>query len=485
MKCGIGIVFGAALQLFADEPIVKSFPLSIGAFQEAGIVKSGLYTVTRSTTSINVKDDWMDHFGAFIDKKAVVNDRLFLSAGLGGVFEYRKRELVRTGFTGSQRKGFFIGPANTEAVYHFGDPDKPWLKLGLGMFGYKYNPEAQNLGEYLFRSGAYPTYTITGGYTIIGSAGNQFQGFKAQMAKGNLRADLFFTTETSLAPLFDWSPSGVFSYSLGEGMLDLGFGINLKHLLQVKPSRSAQRSNINGYFTYKGKDYTANTDYYDSKIQFNKTHGITAQAVADSVEFALVDSLVRLPEGQKPKLSYYNSRSTLLMARATLDLKKLTGMGAMGSQDLKVYSEVGVLGVQNVPVFYKSISERMPIMVGINLPAFKLLDVFSLQVEYMNSPWMNNTYQIGANAANTPFFPIASDSIVSEKTYNDLATKDNLKWSVLLKKSLGPITFSAQAARDHLRVPSQLFYYGPQFDHNEVTVSNKDWYFMTQISWGI
>lgn len=484
-KYGIAIVLGATLNLFADEPEVKSFPLSIGALEEAGFVKDGLYTVSRSQNSVEAKNDWVDHFGAFINKRAIVNDRLYLSAGLGGVFQYRKQEIVASGFTGSQRKAFFVGPSTTEAVFHFGDLEKPWLQLGMGMFGYKYNNEAYNLGEYLYRSGAYPTYTVTGGYTVIGSAGAQLQGFKAHLAKGNLNADIFLTTETGLAPLFDWSPSAVVDYTVADGLLDLGFGVNLKRWIQVKPSRSSRPINKNGYFTYNGKDYSANSDLYNSKWQFDKNKNDVAQAAIDSTEYTLVDSLVSLPASQRPSVQYYNSKSTLMMARATVDFKKLLSSNSFGPQDLKLYSEIAVLGLQNFPVFYQKVTERMPIMVGFNLPTFKLLDLFALQVEYMNSPYLNNTYQIAAYEANIPYFPTESDSLVSKTTYNDLANKDNFKWSVLLKKSLGPITFSAQAACDHLRVPAALFYYGPQFDNNEVTVSSKDWYFMTQLSWGI
>jgi len=56
---------------------------------------------------------------------------------------------------------------------------------------------------------------------------------------------------------------------------------------------------------------------------------------------------------------------------------------------------------------------------------------------------------------------------------------------VFLKKSFGHVSFLAQAANDHLHLTSSEYYYGPQFDHGEVTVSSKDWYFMTQVAWGM
>jgi hypothetical protein len=125
-------------------------------------------------------------------------------------------------------------------------------------------------------------------------------------------------------------------------------------------------------------------------------------------------------------------------------------------------------------------------MFGINLPGFHLLDLISVQVEQFKSPWLNNTSQIANDAIPLPIFPIASDTIASKKDWNDLATKDDLKWSILIQKKLGSyITFSAQAANDHMRMVSSRYFYGPQYDHNEVTVSKDHWYWMTQLSWGI
>jgi hypothetical protein len=174
------------------------------------------------------------------------------------------------------------------------------------------------------------------------------------------------------------------------------------------------------------------------------------------------------------------------MARATLDLKKIFPFEAFGREDMKLYSEIALLGVRNYPVFYTRRSERMPIMAGVNLPGFRLLDLISLQVEWFKSPWLNNTAQLANEAIPLPIFPIASDTVASKNEWNDLAKKDDFKWSLLVQKKIGKfITISGQAADDHMRMVSSRYFYGPQFDHNEITVSKDDWYWMTQISWGI
>ena len=531
LTCGFGL-FAVAISA-EDEPRIVSKPLGIGALQEFGQLERGIYKIGPGNVGEVWTNDWMDHFGAFLTKEAVVDERLFLSGGLGGVFEFRKPERVDPGFYGSQRKGFFIGPTKAVAEYHFGDPAKPYLTIGSGMFMYKYNQDAFDLGEYLYRSGAYPAYTSTGGYVVVNSAAANLQGFKSSLDLGSFKADLLLTTETNLAPLYDWSLGGVVSYSIADGLLDLGAGVNFKRLIQVKPSRTSKNVDDNGYFVKDGKTYSSNSNYYNRQVEFytnKKTAAANLQAAAEARKAALeanhtaADSQLATIEGtkaasyaataaveagkaaviqvdadtvnavialdnsdpNKPKINHYTNAGILLMGRASLDLKKIFKSDLFGPQDLKLYSEIALLGVKNYPIFYEKRSDRMPIMVGFNLPGFKIFDLVAVQVEQYKSPWLNNTSQIAGDAIPLPAFPIGSDSIASVNEWNDLATKDDFKWSILIQKKLGNfITFSAQAANDHMRVVSSRYFYGPQFDHNEVTVSKSDWYWMTQLSWGI
>lgn len=496
----------------SDEPKVESRPLSIGALQEFGYVVDGLYNAGGQNSVIS-RMEWVDHLGAFLTKEAVVNDRLFLSAGLGGIFQFRKPETVGLGFLYHQRKTFFIGPTRAEAVYHLGDLERPWLKIGTGIFPYKYNPDAVNLGEYLFRAGAYPTYSVTGGYAIVGNAGAQLEGFKANFQAGNLRADLLLFTETTLAPLYDWSLGLVAGYTLGDGLLDIGAGVNFQRLLQVKPSRTARRLNKNSYFTYNGKEYTGYSDYYNYPAAFYASKadsmeaslglattqadsariqalaaGFRTKAAPYTTDGALVDSLLALPETDpgRPQLDYYSAAGVLLMARFAFDVKNLFDVAAFGPQDLKLYGEVNLLGVKDYPILYADKQARMPVMVGFNLPGFKLLDLIAVQAEYQKSPWLNNTYQRGTASINLPYLPNSTDAAMSKVDYFDMKHKDDFKWSVLLRKNLHRnVSLSAQVASDHMRLTSSQFYYGPQFDHNEVTAFDNQWYWMTQLSWGI
>jgi hypothetical protein len=490
-KTALALAWGLVLSVppvSADEPKVDYKPLSIGAVHEFGQLGKGQYGLGPTQSAEIYEMDWFDHFGAFVTKEAVVEDRLHLFGGLGGIFQFRKPEKILPGFYGTQRKAFYIGPTKAMAEYWFGDEEKPWLKLGTGTFMYKYNPDAKNLGEYLFRSGAYPTTTITGGYLFVNSAAANVQGFKGSFDLGSFKADLLMSTETSFAPLYDWSLAGIVSYSVAGGLLDLGAGVNFKGLIPVKPSRSTKEVDNNGYFTYNGKDYVTNTDRYELAASYyngKNTAADSAKAAPYTADLDVVKMVDTMTVG-KPAIHYFTSSGTLLMGRASLDFKKLFGSELFAPEDLKLYTEVAVLGVKNYPVYYQKISERMPIMVGFNVPTFKLLDLFAVQVEQMKSPWLNNLSQVGNNGLPLPFFPSAQDTVVSKTDYNDLATKDDLKWSILLQKKLGAnVTLSGQVANDHLRLVSASYYYGPQFDHNEITVSKDHWYWMMQLGWGI
>lgn len=486
----------AAAAARADEPTIERKPLHVAALNEFGQLGKGIFKVGTQGNAETLQMEWIDHFGAFINQEAIVNDRLFVCAGLGGVFQYRKPERVQADFYGTQRGEFYIGPTKAFAEYRFGDVEKPVVSIGTGMFPYKYNNEAYNLGEYLYRTLPYPTVITTGGYVLVNDPRAYLEGFHGSLNLGGFRLDALLTTETSLAPLFDWSLGLVASYNLGDGLLELGAGVNFKKLIQVNPSRTARELKQNGYFTLNGKDYVTGVDYYSRAEEWYNKRGTAADSLK-AREYAadravVVDTIAAMRAdparaGQVPDTSYFTAAGTILMARATLDPKKfLGGEGFLGPQDLKIYGEVALLGVKNYPVFYKKRSERMPMMAGINLPAFGLLDLFAVQVEIFKSPWLNNTAQVAKRGINIPHFPLTSDSLLSDKAYNDMTTKDDFKWSVLIQKKLGNhITLSGQAASDHMKLVSSRYFYGPQFDHNEITTSGDHWYYMLQIGWGI
>jgi hypothetical protein len=487
-----------------DDARLDIKPMKFGGSHEFG----SLYDIYLLGDDAVHAPEWIDHFGSYFMQEIVVDGKLDLKAGIGGVFEYAKPELTQERFAGSQGKMFFVGPSVAEAMYHFGGVENGSFSIGGGMFPYKYNPDAANLGEYLFRSVPYPAALYTGALNVIGDNAAYLEGFKANFHAGGFSADALLLTETGLAPLYDWSVGLVVNYSGAGGLFEVGAGVNFKRLISIDSKKTTVDSNDNAYFQRGGKWYVGNTDYYAGPAAF---YGKLAQ---DSARFdantlahyhSLADSLTAIADSLNPGsqgpgagawlnpatnhfdgAEYFSNAGTVVTARAALDLKKLFNSAIFGAQDLRLYGEVGILGVRNYPVYYDKITERMPIMAGFNLPAFGYLDLAAVQFEYFKAPYQNNVNRVAFNNYAIPYYPEGTNATFSENDYYDVANKDNYSWSILLRKTvLSCLSLNVQIARDHYRTIGKEWYYDGRGEPNEVLYKSSSWYWMTKLAWNI
>ena len=100
---------------FADEAAKIDYkPLSIGALQEFGVLKSGRFGAKPS-----FKDEWTDHMGAFLTQEVAAGDRLTIRVGLGGIFEFQKPETLNPNWGGTQYRNFFFGPTTADLQSFF------------------------------------------------------------------------------------------------------------------------------------------------------------------------------------------------------------------------------------------------------------------------------------------------------------------------------------------------------------------------------
>jgi hypothetical protein len=499
----IGMRFGLAAALLlgaslagAGETNVKYKPLKITGVQEFGQIQSGMLI---STPYQPMEKEWLDHFGSFLTQEAIVNDRLLLQIGLGGTFQNGKPERVDEKFGGSQYKMFFIGPTIAKATVMFGDPEKPTFTVGGGIFPFKYNPQAVNLGEYLFRTGAYPTYIMNGGLLMIGDNAAYLQGYHAAAHLGNLDLDLIATTETGMPPLYDWSLAALANYKIADGLLEVGAGVNFKRILPVDEDRTVRKAGDNSYFTRNGTDYVGNKSYYVEQVNFYDlkikqaadgakidTNGVgakraVAQAAVDSLD-KWIDPVTKRYAGAQ----YFTPAGPIFMAKASLDLKKFFGSDALRPKDMMLYGEWALLGFKDYPIFYEKKTDRMPIMFGFNIPTFGILDLLAVQGEHFSSPFQNNSYSLGGSNFATPWFPAGTTKEFSSKEYNDLSTKDDWAWSVLAQRTfLKSFTVSGQIARDHLRTVGTDWFYGSRLEPTEDLHKISDWYWAFQLAWSI
>jgi len=343
---------------------------------------------------------WEQHCNFRLTVDAVVQKHLRIIAGVEmGWF---------TMVNGRGASGVFqkdIAFKEGQGIYTFGeDPanPNPILQVALGYFPFKYNPQATNMGEYLFsyRTGAYPPYII-----------NDFDNCKARLLGlrisstlsdtqlGSLRQYLLLTSEMTMAPYGDYS----LSYLVGvkyQKLLDIGGGICFNRLLSADPKLTDSMGGI----------------VYDN--QFNPV-------------FVNGDTLDTLR---------YTLRAIKLMARITFDPKQLLPpLPFFGTEDGKIYCETAVLGLKNYgSMYYDKVSKRTPLMVGFNIPVCNVLDFLSLEYERFSYPMMNDI----ANA-NSPL-PTGGIDDVSKYNMNH--------WSLFAQKTVVKgFTIKGLIGKDHYR----------------------------------
>ncbi len=487
-------------------PEIEYEPLHFGGLQEFGSINEALLT---SQPSSIYEDEWVDHLGVWLTQGATVDERLYLQVGLGGIFQFPKNEKRGEIFGGSQYKMFYFGPTVAKAMYSFGDPDEPVFRLGAGMFPYKYNPDASNLGEYLFRTGAYPTFIKTGGFSVIGSNAGYLQGVHGAMQRGGFSADFFLLRETGLPPLYDWSLAAVAQYRAPSGLFNAGLGLNWKGAIAAhgdSTAASLKDSTVMYFTAANGQDYVGELRYYREHSNFYQGKisranqlpaddpekaammaaipGWEAQMALADAELATAQAALTDPAVEK---KFFPSSALLATAWAGFDFKPLFGWEeSMSPADFRLYAEVGILGVQDYPVFYEKITERMPVMVGFNVPTFGLLDLLAVQFEQFNSPNINSTWSIGNGNRPIPDLRSGSDPLYSTDAYMDITERDNQSWSVLAQKKIGgALSLSVQAARDHLRTVGTDWWYDSKFEPNEILIDEGYWYWMVQLGWNI
>ena len=342
----------------------------------------------------------------------------------------------------------FIAQANL--TYSVGDVARPWLSITAGNFAYNYNPDVKDLGLYLLRGPVYPGILMSGFQEFDTDTTKGAQtGFKVHNDFGKFSQDLLFLNEQSLPPTFDWSLAYVAKYQASKA-LTVGAGVNFYRLIPY----SAQLETP-GHLPLAAQDGAPNFD----------TTGVGAGG--DTV--------------------FYTHQGVKVMAMFTLDPKPWLPFSHMGAEDFKVYGEGAIIGVQNYGSFYDDVFERIPLMVGFNVPTFGFLDMLSLEMEWYGSPYKNDLGHIGypSNVVapwQNPGFGTPSPTPAMAGSYPD-STADNLKWAVFVQKTVSKhVRFTVQIANDHYR-PTPLSKDFTNSAGGTLAVLSRpgDWYFMGRI----
>jgi hypothetical protein len=179
-----------------------------------------------------------------------------------------------------------------------------------------------------------------------------------------------------------------------------------------------------------------------------------------------------LPGGAGVDTVIGSMSGTKLMARFRLDFRTLLGLSApFGKQDFVLYGEAAILGLKDYPKYYDDIWRRAPVMVGLNLPAFGVLDKFCLEVEYYASKNFPDYVKTETNASWVPRVPPGADN-----------ARNDWKWSLYASRVLmGHLRVAGQVANDHLVIPAPPAASDP--DWAEALTTPKDWYWMLKLAY--
>ncbi len=366
-------------------------------------------------------------------------------------------------------------------TWYSGEKAAPNLSLTVGGFNYNYNPDVKNLGLYLLRGPVYPGI-LMGGFQDFSADTTKANllGLKLHHSMGMFSQDLILNNERDIPPTFDWSLA--YMAKLDLGAVQIGAGINLYRLIpynSMLESPGDDTSLVNG---------SARRRFLD----------------IDNSNPAAPDTTVLTMQGQK------------VVGQFSLSLQKLFGMELPGNpDDLKIYGEAGIIGVQSYGKIYGKIGERIPIMVGVNMPTFGFLDHLSIEVEHYGAKYRNDLagtgyvydevapWTVKAHPIATPkpltnadygidtagVFKKSTDtagvSVRGTAMDKENLTKDDLKWSLFAEKVVsGHIQFIGQVANDHYRprpVASGLI--KSWGGTAEAFASPKDWYYMFRIGY--
>jgi hypothetical protein len=425
------------------------------------------------------------------DIRHVAIDRIYMGTGMNArlgdrttfagsievkAFNEFPRQVI-VGFT--RRYYYYFYLTQAELTHRLLENNGLKLDIGGGYFPYKYNENARNLGEYLFRSTAYPqTLTTEFDFPYARLAG-LYSRNSYSMGRHTINFDLLATINTEWMAIGDLNLSMIASYDLAH-IFEIGTGVEFGSLVSADENITTPQY--------------PETKYRDGD---DTSH-------------------------------YYTFRGTKLMGKLSLDPKRLFPRTSfLGERDLIIYSEAAFLGVKNYgvavnsPLWYDSPLERIPVTLGLNWPTNQLaaygvipgamgyyletvaskkavtagicgaagivvgvgswlldrrfrsnskLDVLSIEGEWWGNRYPNSMQGIVQDGLPLPF--LRGTKIVDSIPYQN----DDYKWSIFGAKTIaGRYRLSFQCASDHMRT---FAWDWNRQDWEEALRGPKKWYYM-------
>jgi hypothetical protein len=442
-----------------------------------GWLQAGMIMKHTDSVFYNYNGDWLQSAATQVTALVKINEHWDGALGIGGG-QYHRNQSKNVKRARDVNMTFAAYITQARFTWTLGDQEPKRLKWHFGYFPFRYNPDVKNLGMYLLRGTVYPGIVESGFEVPATLEIANIQGTHMQYKYGPFTQDLLVFAEINYQPLYDFSIASVSSLKLGQAF-NFGFGVNFYHALPLYPE-----------LTSPGKG-----DVFTESTEFPVTHPYDR-------EWSYIDTLTQ-------DTTWLNNAGTKLVGFFSFDAKPLLGWeDRMSPEDMKIYGEVGVIGVKDYVGVYDNISERIPVMVGINFPTFGILDNLTLELESYKAP-----YRMDLNQQRNRFSPVprsdqqikgapvydpadtanvARLDVNKDKSWDEGETmeydfinfnnlhSDDFKWSLHFAKTIKKhVRFSAQIACDHFK-PDGLEGWN-SMTYMQIFSEPSDWYWMTKV----
>ena len=410
--CQIILLFGVSQSFSTDDNITLT-PIGYGSL-EVGQIVNGYFKQPATLTTNKIDHIWQQRALSLFGYKAQIQEHLEIQLSGGGLLAYSTPQIGTHPTTLQTHQFFFI--QNAFAKCSFNIMDNLSAQLQLGYFPYKYNPDARNLGEYLFRTNTYPLIV----YSDFDYPQADLLGVRANVTLFDrlLSNDLLLHSEVHGVPVQLWSVSDIVASHLFD-IVNLSAGISFAHYLDVYQG--------NGYLTTWADRFYGNPEKLDPQ---NKVYYIDTYNGTDT--------------------SYFSWKAIKAMFRFSFDPKKFIPMDIFGKNDLKLYAEGDIIGIKNYVKYYRHIEDRTLATAGFNFPGFNIIDCIAIEGEYC----ANKIYAY----SDERYYSLTPVPLPIR--YSDINLSRNpWRWSVYIKKSLfnEHVSIIAQAARDHKKINFHYF----------------------------
>jgi hypothetical protein len=265
-----------------------------------------------------------------------------------------------------------------------------------GVYDFKYNPDSKDLGEYLLRCTSYPTIIENmQGKDLFAPSFARVMGIEYGLEYEYFRTKAGFFLEQFHIPINDANLA--FFASAGPKTSEVGLGVAVPRVL-----RFGDRSDVAPLEPMYEK-YIDNKDLGKNEVK--------------------------------------------LSLRGRLDLASFLSL----KEPFTLYAEGALLGLKNDTTFYKNTADRMPVMVGVDIPTFGILSGFSLEVERFKTPYMERKYLKKVSDG------LSHSVLPALDNYDELPTKTPpaYRWSAQLERSLNQwFAVNVRLTNNHMRLLS-------------------------------